>query len=38
MELDTGKTDDVVFALLMPGASGKRAWTGFDWGLAQSTP
>jgi hypothetical protein len=30
MELDTGKIDDAVLALLMLGASGKRAWKGFD--------
>jgi hypothetical protein len=31
MELDTDKIDDAVLALLMLGASGHRAWKGFDW-------
>jgi hypothetical protein len=31
MELDTDKIDDAVLALLMLGASGNRAWKGFDW-------
>ena len=30
MELDTDKIDDAVLALLTLGASGKRAWKGFD--------
>jgi hypothetical protein len=30
MELDKGKIDDAVLALLMLGASGNRAWKGFD--------
>ena len=30
MELDTDKIDDAVLALLMLGASGKRAWKGLD--------
>jgi hypothetical protein len=30
MDLDTAKIDDAVLALLMLGASGKRAWKGFD--------
>lgn len=31
MDLDTDKIDDAVLALLMLGASGHRAWKGFDW-------
>jgi hypothetical protein len=31
MELDTDKIDDAVLALLLLGASGNRAWKGFDW-------
>lgn len=32
MELDTGKIDDAVLALLMLGLhDGNRAWKGFDW-------
>ena len=30
MELDTDKIDDAVLALLMLGASGRKAWKGFD--------
>lgn len=30
MELDTEKIDDAVLAVLMLGASGSRAWKGFD--------
>ena len=30
MELDTDKIDDAVLALLMLGASGRRAWKGLD--------
>jgi len=30
MELDNDKIDDAVLALLMLGASGRRAWKGFD--------
>ena len=31
MELDKAKIDDAVLALLLLGASGHRAWKGFDW-------
>ena len=31
MDLDSDKVDDAVLALLMLGASGNRAWKGFDW-------
>lgn len=31
MELDKDKIDDAVLGLLMLGASGDRAWKGFDW-------
>jgi hypothetical protein len=31
MELDTVKIDDAVLALLLLGATGHRAWKGFDW-------
>jgi hypothetical protein len=31
MDLDTNKIDDAVLALLLLGASGNRAWKGFDW-------
>ena len=31
MDLDTEKIDDAVLALLMLGASGNRAWKGYDF-------
>jgi hypothetical protein len=31
MNLDTDKIDDAVLALLMLGASGNRAWKGYDF-------
>jgi hypothetical protein len=31
MDLDTDKVDDAVLALLLLGATGNRAWKGFDW-------
>jgi hypothetical protein len=31
MDLDWDKIDDAVLALLLLGASGNRAWKGFDW-------
>lgn len=31
MQLDTAKIDDAVLALLLLGASGNRAWKGYDW-------